>query len=576
MKIKYLKIENILSIESAEIHFDDSGLILVEGWNHDLGRANGAGKTAIFNALSFALYDEIPRKITSSEILRRGSKAGLVTARIVSGEDVYEVTRTRPKGVRFQRNDQEITLTQCEWEKILKLSYEQFLISIYAAQRNDTRFLFLNDSGKKDFLLKLLNLDKFHDLKKQADDKVKLLNAEVLDVKGKINTSKSKIEAYQESIVDEREIRALMKTTDSDIKDLNQKIIVAQQVSKPDLSSYVNIETQILTKEKTISAAKATRSVLHTQYRKISSLVAEFSASDKCGECGSKIDLTQSKHIHNKEQEEIKGQLADLKAQIDAQDLIVSKENEIHNLKTKLNEKKSKELEAYNSAQSSINEAKRVLFQKENTAQNCALKLSQNEELNSKISVLTEGLAKYELILLEKSQNLEFYKTLSTICSPTGAQAYVLDSIIDSFNEKIPNFVDLVWPTASYQLNSYRENAKGDVTAKFSESLTIDGKEVSVGSLSGGELKALSLCIDFTVIDILQTNFGIALNPIILDEPFDGLDSVGKEIVIGLLEKLSRERQILVVDHGSEAKASFNKIIMVEKRNGISSVKVES
>jgi len=103
----------------------------------------------------------------------------------------------------------------------------------------------------------------------------------------------------------------------------------------------------------------------------------------------------------------------------------------------------------------------------------------------------------------------------------------------------------------------------------------MDGKEVSIGSLSGGEQKALSLCIDFAMLDTLGKYFGMSLNPIILDEPFDGLDSVGREIVIDLLSKLSLNKQILVVDHASEAKAMFSQVISVEKKAGISTVGVE-
>ena len=68
MKIHSLEIHNILSIEQAAVTFGDSGLVLVEGFDYDSGRANGAGKSAIFNALSFALYDKVPRRVTKSEI----------------------------------------------------------------------------------------------------------------------------------------------------------------------------------------------------------------------------------------------------------------------------------------------------------------------------------------------------------------------------------------------------------------------------------------------------------------------------------------------------------------------------
>src|ERR1035437_2640302 len=103
MKILSVKINNVLSIEDAYVEFDDSGLMLVQGWNHDVGRANGAGKTAIFNAITYALFDKLPRKITATEILRRGCKSGYVEVRVLCAGDEYLVRRSRPKGVNFSR-----------------------------------------------------------------------------------------------------------------------------------------------------------------------------------------------------------------------------------------------------------------------------------------------------------------------------------------------------------------------------------------------------------------------------------------------------------------------------------------
>ena len=124
----------------------------------------------------------------------------------------------------------------------------------------------------------------------------------------------------------------------------------------------------------------------------------------------------------------------------------------------------------------------------------------------------------------------------------------------------------------SYQLNSFKETAKGDIVAKFSETLIKSSEAVSVGSLSGGEEKGLSLCVDFALLEVLETQFGMSLNPIILDEPFDGLDAAGREIVIDLLVQLAKNRQIFVVDHSSITQSSFEKVIRVELHNNISNI----
>lgn len=575
MKILSVKIHNILSIENAEILFEDTGLVLVEGWNYDLGRANGAGKSAIFNAISFAIYDKVPRKITASEILRRGTSKGFSECRVLLADAVYTVRRTRPKGVQFFKNDQPIDITQEEWERKIRLSYFQFLISVYCSQKGNNRFLDLNDSDKKNFLLQLLDLDQFQELKRAADSESRCLSDEIINISNEIASQQSKIEAYKESLVNESDVNRELAELRNKIKKYDEKIISLQNIQKPDLSNYVKLSNQLDLKIQNFVAARSVKTVYHNQYRQLLSSQVDFSGSDTCDSCGSVLDISEAKEHHKKEQLKIETELKNLKQKIDEQDNILSKENEIYNLRKKLDEKKKVETEEYTKAQSSITELKMASQKISILIENYVIKLSNNKTLFNKINALEESNNKLNIDHAKKIKDLEFYKVLSAMYSPTGAQAYVLDSIIDSFNEVVKDYINLVWPTATYVLNSYKENSKGDITAKFSECLTINGDEVSVGSLSGGEARAISLCVDFAIMDVMQNNFGIKINPTILDEPFDGLDAIGKELIIDLLEKISTDRQIFVIDHSSEAKAMFTKIITVELKNKISTVKID-
>ena len=204
------------------------------------------------------------------------------------------------------------------------------------------------------------------------------------------------------------------------------------------------------------------------------------------------------------------------------------------------------------------------------------LKLQTNLELESKIKDLSEQRVQIVNNRGTILREIELYKTISAMYSPTGAQAYILDSVIESFNERVVEYVNLLWSNLTYELKSYKETVKGDVTAKFSELLVMDGKNTSIGSLSGGEFRALSLCIDFALIDVMERQFGISMSPIILDEPFNDLDSSGRELIVELLETLANKRQVVVVDHDSETKSMFSKVITVNKRNGISQISLES
>jgi exonuclease SbcC len=197
-------------------------------------------------------------------------------------------------------------------------------------------------------------------------------------------------------------------------------------------------------------------------------------------------------------------------------------------------------------------------------------KLNNNAQLVEKINALRAQRDTHNSGLLQIAEEIELQKTVAAIYSATGAQAYILDSAVALFNEQISKYVNMLWPNLTYELQSYKENVKGEVTAKFSESIIMDGKEISLGSLSGGELKALSICADIALLGILEQQFGLHMSPIIFDEAFDGLDAAGKEFALELIRGLSIDKQVIVIDHASEMRASFDKILRIEKRNGIS------
>jgi DNA repair exonuclease SbcCD ATPase subunit len=202
MKIKYVEIENILSIQKIRLDFGQAGLILLDGWNHDDETANGAGKTAILNSLAYGIYGKFPRKISAADILRAGHKTGHVKVGIEVADTLYEVYRARPNNLRFWIDGLEKQITQAEFEAYIRLSYSQYLISQYSAQTEGLKLISLNDAGKKDFFLQLMSLDHFEDCRKEAEGQLNLFLAE----KGKLSTNievfRSRIEAYTESLVD--------------------------------------------------------------------------------------------------------------------------------------------------------------------------------------------------------------------------------------------------------------------------------------------------------------------------------------------------------------------------------------
>ena len=398
--------------------------------------------------------------------------------------------------------------------------------------------------------------------------------------------AKSKIDAYKESI-DIKHSKEIIKCTKLDIAKYKVETKEIDLVDKPDLSRYFKLESDIQSKLEKLARIRYVRDQDYGEFNRLSSLIHSFEASDPdalCPHCNGELmvhgksiskpdDIAIHKANHDAKMTEHREQMKIKKSAIDGYDAELVNENLLRNLLTKSREKKEQQSRSYNTSRDRLRSVLGAIEQREVVIEQHKANIERASELKTKVDVLKKYVVKAASIIEEHNDSIKLYKVISAMYAPTGAPAYIMDSIVDSFNEIVSDHISLVWPNASYSLQSYKEDKKsGDLTAKFSESLVINGSQISIGSLSGGEQRAVSLSIDFAIADILSQQFGIPLNPIIMDEPFEGLDATGREIVIELLNKLSLKRQIWVVDHASEAKAMFSQIIRIEKRNGTSDV----
>ena len=72
---KSIRIKNFLSLVDAEIPLENLGLVLIDGENHcNFGAdSNGSGKSSIFEAILWVLYEETVRGFSKDEVIRHGS-----------------------------------------------------------------------------------------------------------------------------------------------------------------------------------------------------------------------------------------------------------------------------------------------------------------------------------------------------------------------------------------------------------------------------------------------------------------------------------------------------------------------
>lgn len=582
MLIKSISVSNILSIEEASITLDTKGLILIEGWNYDADRANGAGKSAIFSAMVWGIYGDYPRNIPISDFVRRGSKKASVTVTLETSGHILTVTRSRPGGISII-NESGKTYTEAEYLSLLDVSYDQYLLIGYFAQSLSQRFLDLNDSGRKDLIVKLMKADMFQAAREKVEADIKANTLSIQKLISETSNLSSKVEAWTESLVDEEELVVNIENAYAYIGRVDKEIKTLASISEPDTSSYSLAIEKLQEQLSTIASAKGESKALRRQLQQLENEKPPEDVCDGiCPCCNESLDIVGSefkKHDSSSFASKLKAfktrqssTRTSILDSISKAEEGLGNEEKVRDTIHRLQEKASGIRQEYMDAKTRRKELEMLAKSKRTELTALQKTLSEQEVLKTKIKNTKASISTIDGDVTALQTKAITLKTISDLFSPTGVQAYILDSVVELFNQKVQEHVSRLWNQSTYELLTYKESKAGAISAKMSDHLLIDGVEVPVGSLSGGERRCLSIAIDMALVDVVETYSGAKMGMIVMDEPFDGMDNATHINAIELLADVAKDRVVVVIDHSTEAQSMFDRVVKVEKRGGISKV----
>jgi DNA repair exonuclease SbcCD ATPase subunit len=146
-----------------------------------------------------------------------------------------------------------------------------------------------------------------------------------------------------------------------------------------------------------------------------------------------------------------------------------------------------------------------------------------------------------------------------------------LDSIGENASDILRNVPNIA--TASIYFEGCKETGSGTIKEEVTALINMDGEpDIDIKSLSGGERTAIDLAVDLAVIDVLEVKAGKGADFFILDEPFDGLDSIGRSAIIDIIKGIDSNKRVIIVDHGAETKEIISDRITVIRNGELSYV----
>ena len=481
IKFKSIDIYGFRSLNKVSVSLDNQGIVIVKGINEyeDKATSNGSGKSSIFEALIYAIFEETSsgEKDVENRILKDGYSIDL---KFDIDNDHYRIFRQCKKDkstVSFYKNEEDIsarnkTDTNKLIQNTLNINKNIFLDSIFLSQNAVTNLASLSPTARKERLEILTNTDQIiEEFKEKIKERQNQYEANCVDCRSNIDKNNGKKESLNNQIqqlqykIEEQKQEIERRKQLGDIKDIEQQIdklneniknneesisAVEESIINIDNSikefnnkieeynnQYNELQTKILQKQSDISSLQfdltkqdSEKQHIQQDIERIKQEIEKIKNSDTCPTCGRKYDNINEEHIN---------QLIQEKNNLIKDNTI--KIQEIEKVKDEINSKLYLENNVYEGLHLSAKEINSYITpikeqiqikEAEKTTTNM-LKIQKNNEINEyrqKINNLQN--IKEELLKVENN-NIKEYEDLIT---QYNNDTKILDEEINKLNEE--------------------------------------------------------------------------------------------------------------------------------------------
>lgn len=596
MRVNFQKviIHNFLSFGDAELTLADRGYVLIEGHNNnpkDEALSNGSGKSALFNAVCWALTGETINGLRTNIPNIYNPGGCFVTLLLKVDGKEYEITRYRDHE-KF-KNDLKIKVDgEDKSGKGLKSSEEvlnQYLPdltsnlignAIILGQGLPHRFSNNTPVGRKESLETLSHSSFMIDeIKTRLGEREAALAAELRlkeDNQLKFETSLEMLRSQLSSL--QVQLRNLPQKEEL-LEILQEKQDKCAQLSQQ-LEEKRNQKEQLWDEQKTLSLEEGQARALKleeqekvkTQYDssekaakranltfQINSLEGEIvrleSITDTCPTCGQKIP-----HVHKPNTDEQRALVVKLRAEAASLDEAIEACNkackqalqESETCYQSLGAERSKRLQSLQEeiaqAESHLQQLQPLLKEAQAASVQVELDLKTLQErehtLEGDITLCSQGIEELEQKLLynkkEIEESREHCDAVSKISSlvKRDFRGVLLTNVINFIDSKVKDYSRLVFNTQELGLS-----LNGN-------SLNIEFCGKSFENLSGGEKQKIDIIFQLAIREMMCQYLDFHSNFLVIDEVFDQLDSISCNRILNLInQRLSEVESLFIISH---------------------------
>lgn len=532
---------------------------------------NGAGKSTIIDALTFALYNKPFREIGKPELINSiNGKDCVVELTLNSGGIPYKIVRgIKPNLFEIYQNGNLVKQDAAakDYQKwlethVLKMNFKAFSQIVVLGSDSYIPFMRLKSSRRREVIEEILDIEIFSAMNAVLKRKAQI-NREALETNRITRTvleeRLSTLSKHVEEIKDDKEARRTSYQMEIERAEKeNEALLLSAQENMDKLKLSVDVPTKLGNLTNKRSEFKVLQGQITQKRNAAAKIITFYETNEECPTCSQDIESgfkkeEVQKHTHTVSEYDdalgkINAKISDIDDKIAALQVQVAAINDLKSQNVKYNTRIEGNKQYIRKLQGQLKDldAPKPL-------------VSDNSVSVEKVKNDIEANKTEREELIESKKYLDFAQTL---LRDDGIKTREIRRYLPLINTQINKHLQDMDCYVNFTLD---ENFEEIIKSRHRDKFTYN-------SFSAGERLRIDLALLFTWREVAARKNSVHTNLLIMDEVFDSsLDSQGTDEFLKIIKTLGQNTNIFVISHRNEfLYDKFKSVISFKKTNNFS------